>query len=77
MNLSGLSIPVLRTQSSTKRVQMSVGSVGEKRADDAPPIRPTGHTRSADARPNSPRGMASKTIKMTRNATASLYCEET
>src|SRR5215831_17062106 len=28
----------------------------------------TNHTRSTDARPNNPRGMASRTIKMTRNA---------
>ena len=34
------------------------------------------HTRSTDARPNRPRGMANSTISMTRNATASLYCEE-
>ena len=36
-----------------------------------------GHTRSIGARPNSPRGVANRTIKMIRNATASLYCEET
>src|SRR5258708_14258634 len=34
------------------------------------------HTRSTDARPKRPRGMANSTTKMTRNATASLYCEE-
>src|SRR5713226_8219093 len=32
------------------------------------------HTRSTDALPNSPRGNANRTARMTRNATASLYC---
>src|SRR5882672_4789904 len=34
------------------------------------------HTRSTEALPSSPRGMANSTIRITRNATASLYCEE-
>ena len=34
------------------------------------------HTRSAVALPNSPRGIANRTSRMTKKATASLYCEE-